>query len=166
MRDRHENLDLLGVRLTWEEKRTAAWAELHRILEDVKTFLKARARWSPSVYELIVKPEERPTARRGSVASMASDTSVTSAAGVSRSARFKLAELLSRDAAQIAGRISALRHGKIAAAGKALDILIDNSRKPVPEELLNEQDRLEEKGINDVEDVGKFVMNVVTQWRK
>lgn len=114
----------------------------------------------------MAKPEEMTLKRRGSIASMASDTSVSSNPGFSRSARFKLAELLSRDAAQFAGRVSSLRHGKIAAAGKALDKLIDNSRGPVPEELLDEQDKLEERGINEMENLGKFIMNVVTQWRK
>lgn len=166
LRDRSENLDLLGVRLTWEEHRTAAWSDLDKLLADTGSFLVTRARWMPSIYEVMSKPEEKPSARRGSVASMASDTSVTTGPGFSRSARFRLAELLSRDAAQIAGKISSLRYGKIAAAGKALDKLIDNSRKPVPEELLDEQDKLEERGINDMEDVGKFVLNVVTQWRK
>ncbi|KIJ70347.1 hypothetical protein HYDPIDRAFT_35741 [Hydnomerulius pinastri MD-312] len=166
LRDRSESLDLLGVRLTFEEQRNAAWTDLRKLLADIQTFLATRARWSPNIYEVMAKPEERPSARRGSIASMASDTSATSGAGFSRTARFKLAELLSRDAAQFAGKVSALRHGKIAAAGKALDKLIDNSRKPVPEELLDEQDRLEEKGINEMEDVGKFVMNTVTQWRK
>ncbi|OJA09936.1 hypothetical protein AZE42_04892 [Rhizopogon vesiculosus] len=166
LRDRSENLDLLGIRLTWEEQRRAAWIDRQRILAEIETFLTARARWSPSIYEFMAKPEEKTLTRRGSIASMASDTSVTSSAGFSRSARFKLAELLSRDAAQFAGRVSSLRHGKIAAAGKALDKLIDNSRGPVPEELLDEQDKLEEKGINEMENLGKFVMNVVTQWRK
>ncbi|KAG2077675.1 hypothetical protein BDR04DRAFT_1138957 [Suillus decipiens] len=166
LRDRSENLDLLGIRLTWEEQRRAAWSDRQKILADIENFLTTRARWSPSVYEFMVKSEEKPSNRRGSVASMASDTSVTSNAGFSRSARFKLAELLSRDSAQFAGRVSSLRHGKVAAAGKALDKLIDNSRRAVPEELLDEQDKLEDKGINEMEHVGKFVMNIVTQWRK
>ncbi|KAH9973031.1 hypothetical protein BGW80DRAFT_1459355 [Lactifluus volemus] len=72
----------------------------------------------------------------------------------------------SREAAQFAGRISSLRHGKITAAGKALDKLIDNSRTPVPDELLDEQDKLEEQGINEMENVGRFIMSVVTQWRR
>jgi hypothetical protein len=59
-----------------------------------------------------------------------------------------------------------LRLGKITAAGKALDKLIDNSRKPVPDELLDEQDKLEEQGISEMENVGRFIMGVVTQWRK
>ncbi|KAG1892739.1 hypothetical protein F4604DRAFT_1701340 [Suillus subluteus] len=166
LRDRSENLDLLGIRLTWEEQRRAAWSDRQKILADIENFLTTRARWSPTIYEFMVKSEEKPSNRRGSVASMASDTSVTSNTGFSRSARFKLAELLSRDSAQFAGRVSSLRHGKVAAAGKALDKLIDNSRRAVPEELLDEQDKLEDKGINEMEHVGKFVMNIVTQWRK
>ncbi|KAH0839723.1 hypothetical protein J3R83DRAFT_661 [Lanmaoa asiatica] len=166
LRDRSENLDLLGVRLSWEEHRTAAWVDLKKLLADVEAFLATRARWSPSIYEVMAKHEERPSARRGSITSMASDTSATSNVGLSRTTRFKLAELLSRDAAQFAGKTASLRHGRIAAAGKALDRLIDNSRKPVPEELLDEQDRLEEKGIHELEDVGRFVMDIVMQWRK
>jgi hypothetical protein len=51
-------------------------------------------------------------------------------------------------------------------AGKALDKLIDHSRKPVPDELLDEQERLEEMCINDLENIGKFTMSLVMQWRK
>lgn len=171
LRDRSESLDLMGTRLTWEEQRVGAWADRRKILADLQSFLATRARWSPSVYEVMVKPDERPSSRRGSSSSMVSMASVdspgsTSLTTFSRSARFKLAELLSRDAAQFAGRVSSLRHSKISVAGKALDKLIDNSRKPVPEELLDEQDRLEEKGINEMETIGKFAMNLVMQWRK
>jgi hypothetical protein len=113
-------------------------------------------------------PEETTLKRRSSIASIASAASAPadSSAQFSRSARFKFAEQLSRDAAQFGGRITSLRHGAISAAGKALDKLIDHSRSPVPDELLDEQDILEEKGINDMEHIGKFAMNVVMQWRK
>lgn len=169
LRDRTENLELLAIRLTWEENRTLAWVDRRKLLEDLELFLETRARWSPLIYEVVSKLEEpHNMSRRASItslASVASDSSVSSAA-FSRSARFKLAEVLSRDAALFAGRITTLRHGKIAAAGKALDKLIDNSRKPVPEELLDEQDRLEEQGISNIEHIGKFAMNMVMQWRK
>lgn len=171
LRDRSENLDLLGIRLTWEEQRTAAWVDRRKILADLQTFLDTRARWNPSVYVVALKPDESSLHRRGSVASIASMASIDSAVSAmspafSRSTRFKLAELLSRDAAQFASRISAMRHSKIIAAGKALDKLIDSSHKPVPEELLDEQDKLEEQGINALETVGKFTMHLVMQWRK
>ncbi len=174
LRDRSENLDLLGVRLTWEENRIASWVGRRKLIADLKTFLDTRARWSPAVYESTPGPPTSANSnastirRRGSTASLASVASeyVLSSPGFSRTARFTQAELLSRDAAQFAGRVTALRHGTITTAGKILDKLIDNSRKPVPEVLLDEQDKLEEMGIAQMESIGKFVMNVVMQWRK
>lgn len=170
LRDRSENLDLLGIRLRWEEQRCAAWADRRQLLSDLQAFLSQRARWSPSVYDALPQVESTTVAptltRRGSAASLASEASTSFPSGFSRNARFKQAEALSREAAQFAGRISSLRHGKIAAAGKALDTLIDNSRKPVPDEILDEQDKLEEQGISEMEHVGRFIMSVVTQWRK
>lgn len=168
LRGRAENLELLGVRLTWEEHRIAAWFDLRRLIDDLRTFVTSRARWTPSVYDATTKEESNELKRRGSVASFASATSDCSnaPAAFSRGARFKLAELLSRDAAQFASRISNLRHGKVTASGKALDKLIDMSRKPVPDVLLDEQEKLEDKAINEMEHVGKFVMSLVMQWRK
>jgi hypothetical protein len=108
---------------------------------------------------------DSPHERQQSSSSIPSELSLSSPA-FSRSARFKLAESLARDAASFSARVSSLRHGPIAAAGKVLDKLIDQSRKPVPEELLDEQDKVEEQGITDLESVGNFAMNVVMQWRK
>ncbi|CAK5262959.1 unnamed protein product [Mycena citricolor] len=170
LRDRSDNLELLGIRLTWEEHRIAAWADRREILSDIKTFLQTRALWSPAVYDSEPAPagSTQVLTRRASLASIASSDTSYSLASVSfsRSARYKLAELLARDAAHFSARMTALRHTRVGAAGKMLDRLIDTSRKPVPEELLDEQDRLEEKGIAELEGVGKFVMAAVMQWRK
>ncbi|KAG6880427.1 hypothetical protein C0992_000029 [Termitomyces sp. T32_za158] len=170
LRDRSENLELLATRLSWEESRIAAWVDRRTILEDMQTFLDTRVRWTPSVYESITKRSDDipDLKRRGSFASLASVGSDTSSSslGLSRGARFKLVESLSQDAAQFAGRVTSLRHGKISAAGKILDRLIDQSRKPVPDELLDEQDKLEELGITEMENLGKFVLSMVVQWRK
>lgn len=186
LRDRSDSLELLGIRLTWEERRISAWQELHSILADLQHFLDTRGRWSPAIYDTSLSEDEEQAAfpdtpkdypsqvmtqtirRKGSVVSLASSTSdsVLSSLVLSRSERFKLAERLSRDAAQFASRVSSLKHNKISAAGKALDQLIDASRRPVPDELLDEQDKLEDEGINRMEDVGKFVMSVVMQWKK
>ncbi len=170
LRDRSDNLDLLGVRITWEERRISAWNDLQKLLDDLRSFLTTRARWSPSVYESLdpddPSPEEHTPKRRGSTVSMTSESSRSSIPGYSRGARYKLAEALSQEAAQFASRASSLKHTKIAMAGKALDKLIDDSRKPVPDELLDEQDKLENEGINKLEDIGKFVMQIVMQWKK
>jgi len=133
------------------------WADHRQLMLDLQNFLTLRARWSSSVYDALLQtegPNPTPTlSRRGSAASLASEASSSSTSGFSRSSRFKLGEVFSREAAQFAGRISNLRHGKIAAAGKALDKLIENSRRKVAEELLDEQDKLEAQGIDDMEDL-------------
>ncbi|KAH9482404.1 hypothetical protein JR316_0004504 [Psilocybe cubensis] len=169
LRDRSENLEMMAIRLTWEESRQQSWKERRQIIQDLETFSTSRARWNPSIYDTSTKMEEAPTLSRrasnASLASVGSDNTANSRA-FSRTARFKLAEMLSRDAAQFSGRVTGLKHGKVAAAGKALDKLIDHSRKPVPDELLDEQDRLEEKCINEMENISKFTMNLVMQWRK
>ncbi|KZT20743.1 hypothetical protein NEOLEDRAFT_1140266 [Neolentinus lepideus HHB14362 ss-1] len=168
LRDRTEHFDLLGTRLTWEEQRVGAWLDYRQVMRDILEFLEGRARWTAAIYDQASKIEET-TGRRGSVGSMTSvhsDASSPGSLNFSRSARFRKAEALSRDAAQLASRLTTLRHGKIAAAGKALDKLIDTSRRAVPDELLDEQDRLETKGITDLESLGKFVMGVVMQWKK
>lgn len=173
LRDRSENLDLLGTRLTWEEHRTATWVDRRQLIMDLRNFLQTRARWSPSAYESnspLPVPEELPSLkRRGSMVSIASsigsDASINSAV-FSRTVRFKMAESLSRDAAQFNGRVTSLKLGRVSAAAKILDKLIDQARKPVPDEILDEQDRLEEKGIAELETIGKFVMSVIMQWRK
>lgn len=161
---------MMSIRLTWEENRRNSWKERQQIIEDLEAFSINRARWNPSIYEMIPQDTQNTPlgSRRGSVASLASITSDSTAnfPTFSRSARFKLAELLSRDAAQFSGKVTSLKHGKVVAAGKALDRLIDHSRKPVPEELLDEQDRLEEKCITELENIGKFTMHLVMQWRK
>lgn len=172
LRNRSESLELLAVRLTWEEQRCAAWVDYLKVMKDLTAFLKNRAQWSPSIYENVSGESVNPSGdrdiptRRGSVASIASASSDTAAATMSRAARFKLAEVLSKDAAALSTRISSLRHGKISAAGKALDKLIDESRTRVPDIILDEQDRLESKGITEMENLGQFVMNVVMQWKK
>ena len=85
---------------------------------------------------------------------------------MSRAARSKLAEVLSKDAAILFTRISSFRHGNISVAGKTPDKLIDESRRPVPDIIPDEQDRLENKGITEMENLGQFVMNVVMQLKK
>ena len=165
LRDRSEHLEMLGLRLTWEEYRQAGWKERRQIIEDLGAFAVTRARWNSTMYKTAQKfDDSHELACSGSVTSLDSDLSVTSPAF--SSVRFKLAEVLSRDAAQFSGRVTRLRHGEVAAAGKALDRLIDQSRKPVPEELLDEQDRLEEKCVCELENIGKFTLALVMQWRK
>lgn len=76
-----------------------------------------------------------------------------------------LAEILSLDAAQFSTRLVGLTKS-VTASGKTLDKLIDSShRKPVPDELLDEQDKVENES-SVMEGLGKFAMAMVMQWKK
>jgi len=138
-------------------------------MKDLGVCLKNCAQWSPSIYESVVREATSSSGagdtpvRRVLIASAAPTSSNTTVANMSRAARFKLAEVLSKDAETLSTRISSLRHGKISSAGKALDKLIVESRKPVPDVILDEQDRLENKGISEMENLDLFVMNVATR---
>ncbi|KAH8118351.1 hypothetical protein DFH11DRAFT_1566963 [Phellopilus nigrolimitatus] len=161
LRNRSEQLDLLGLRLTWEEHRAKAYSSQAEIVAELRDFLDSRARWSPQIYS-----SEGMSSSASVVPSPSGSTSVETHDSFSRSARFKLAEELSKDAAQFSSRITSLRHGPVSAAGKSLDKLIDDSRDPLPDPMLDEQDRIEEKCDKNLASVGKFVMAVVMQWKK
>ncbi|THH10070.1 hypothetical protein EW145_g1570 [Phellinidium pouzarii] len=161
LHDRSEQLDLLGLRLTWEEYCAMAYSTQAGILADSQTFLSGRARWSPEVYKA-----DGMNSSPSTMKSLFGLKIVETAEGFSRGTRFRLTEELSRDTAQISSRITSLRHGPVTAAGKALDKLIEDSREAVPEAMLDEQDRIEEMCARDIASVGKFLMATVMQWKK
>ncbi|KZT13142.1 uncharacterized protein LAESUDRAFT_30786 [Laetiporus sulphureus 93-53] len=178
--DRAANLQMLDIRLTWEDRRAAAWTEYHNLLADIRQFLATRARWSSaasehaaSITETLTETVSEPVpSRRSSIVSMtsmASDSSYLSLSGASRSSRYKYTEQLSREAAQLTSRLSSLRLSKIPVTAKTLDKWIARSRRSqrtIPDEFLDEQDRLENEVGSATDDVGRFVMSVVTQWTR
>jgi len=165
--------------LTWEEKRIAAWKERNAIREELQKFVKEHARWSVSTYDRIEMnhSDAGPSSgSRGSLSSslngqspsppLASDSTPrrnSNITGVSRGARYKLAEDLTRDAGRFTTRYSAAKRNHITASGKALDKMIE--KKTVPDEVLDEQDRLE-NDIRPMDSLTKFAMDMVTQWKK
>ncbi|KAL5508243.1 hypothetical protein ACEPAH_5862 [Sanghuangporus vaninii] len=160
LRDRSEQLDLFGTRLTWEEQRALAYSTRNNLISQIQSFLDNRARWKTDVYN-----NGLPTSN--------SSASLHSISGgvqphdpFSRSARFKRSETLSREIVQLSSKISALRHGPVLSSGKALDKLIEDDRRPVPDAMLDEQDRVEEKCEKDLSTVGKFLMTVNLQFQK
>lgn len=161
LRDRSEQLDLFSLRITWEEQRASAYSTRDGIFSDVKTFLERRLRWSPDIYN-----DEGMSASNSSLNLSSDSQSLESRDPFSRSARFNLSEQLSRDVVQLSSRILSLRNGSVASSGKALDKLIDDSRKPVPDPMLDEQDRVEEKCDKELASVSKFLMSAVMQWKK
>ncbi|KAI5125054.1 hypothetical protein M0805_007477 [Coniferiporia weirii] len=161
LRSRSEQLDLLGLRLTWEDHCAKAYSVRSEILDESRTFLDVRAKWSPEVYG-----SDSVSLLMSVAGSSSGLKAIEVAEDFSRGARFRLAEELSRDAAQISSKITSLRHGPVTAAGKALDKLIDDSRERVPDFILDEQDKVEELCANHIASVGKFLMAAVMQWKK
>lgn len=45
LRGRAENLELMSIRLTWEEQRLFAWNERQSILTDLQAFIANRAQY-------------------------------------------------------------------------------------------------------------------------
>ncbi|KAG8733220.1 hypothetical protein FRC11_007790, partial [Ceratobasidium sp. 423] len=168
LRGRSENLELMSIRLTWEEQRLLAWNEHQSILADLRTFITNRARWTTACLEQTPQPSASALDRRLSSASNASGPpgDITSTrSSLSRGSRFMLGETLSLDAAQLSTRLLGLSKS-VAASGKTLDKLIDSShRKPVPDEILDEQDKIENES-GATQEAGKFTMAMVMQWKK
>ncbi|CAE6424512.1 unnamed protein product [Rhizoctonia solani] len=170
LRGRAENLELMSIRLTWEEQRLLAWNEHQSILTDLRAFITNRARWSTASLEQTPQPSASALDRRLSSASNASgppgDRDLTSTrSSLSRGSRYMLGETLSLDAAQISTRLLGVNKS-VVASGKTLDKLIDSShRKPVPDEILDEQDKIENES-GGMQEAGKFAMAMVMQWKK
>lgn len=180
LRDRAEHLDLMQFRLNWEEKRCAAWIEYRKISDDIVSFLANRARWSPSIYDdntIISPPAVTPPAvspsppshtlaRRSSVVSLNSVSSDLSLAApaLSRGARFKFADALSKEAKDLSNRVNALRHTLVQPAGKMVDKV--HAKRALPNEICDEQDLLDLKAGLEMEGVGKFLLALAMQWKK
>lgn len=153
LRSRSETLDLMGLRLTWEEKRIAAWQERRKILSDLNTFLDERARWSVQS-AMSASATETPSHKSSASISVAN----------LQSPRLRHAQALSHEAAQYGPKLVHLNQALVLPAGSALDKLIE--ARTVPEALLDEQDRVENSCDKDLEGLGKFAMSVVTQWQR
>ncbi len=78
---------------------------------------------------------------------------------------YRHVESLSREAASLSDRILALRQTNVIRSGKILDKLIDISQTPVPDKILDEQEKLENTCNHELDNVSGFLMNVVVQWR-
>ncbi|KAF8681103.1 Growth-Arrest-Specific Protein 2 Domain [Rhizoctonia solani] len=169
LRGRAENLELMSIRLTWEEQRLLAWNEHQSILADLRAFITNKARWSTASLEQTPQPSASASAldRRLSSASNASGPpgDLTTRSSLSRGSRYMLGETLSLDAAQLSTRLLGVNKS-VVASGKTLDKLIDSShRKPVPDEILDEQDKIENES-GSMQEAGKFAMAMVMQWKK
>lgn len=150
----------MDLRLRWEDLRIRAWKDRKAILDDMDHFVKSRARWSPAVYDDLVEGATL-APPQGPAALLRSPTSKF--LSLARSSRYKHSEALSKEAAGYASRVLGFHNNWIATSGHVLDKLIE--KRTVPDQLLDEQDRLEDQ-TKELDVVAKFPMTLVMQWKK
>lgn len=160
LRVRRDMIEQMDMRLRWEDLRVGAWRERRAILDDIDRFVKTRARWSAAVYDELgdaaaAKSDEAPPALARSPTSKF--------LSLARGARFSHSEALSKEAAAYASRVLAFHNTWITPSGQLLDKMIE--RRTVPDQLLDEQDRLEDQ-TKELDLVSKFPMSLVIQWKK
>ncbi|KIO27237.1 hypothetical protein M407DRAFT_233367 [Tulasnella calospora MUT 4182] len=160
LRVRRDMIEQMDMRLKWEDLRVGAWRERRAILDDIDCFVKTRARWSAGVYDELGEA----AAANSDDAPPALPRSPTSKfLSLARGARFSHSEALSKEAAAYASRVLAFHNTWMTPSGQLLDKMIE--RRTVPEQLLDEQDRLEDQ-TKELDLVSKFPMSLVMQWKK
>ena len=163
LRIRSEALDLVDLRLTWEDNRADSYASRSAILSQAAAFLTQRARWKAEH-----STSESTSLKRGhDPEHNAEDDSALSwdSQSIASAARQSYIDEISRECLVISSSIASLKETHVASSGKVLDELIDASRKPVPDAMLDEQDRVEKLCDQDLVSLGRFLQQVVMQFK-
>lgn len=166
LRDRSESLELLGHRLNWEEHRLAAHLERCEIINALQGLMVNGLLWNPSIYEAVAPEPDPQSASLSERDHPLAVNPLTPNLIFSKTRRFKIGERLTRDVTSLMSRITSLRHNHVATSARILDQIIDNSRSPVPDEMLDKQDLVEDSCVKELETVSKFAMSLVAQWKK
>ncbi|KZT55337.1 hypothetical protein CALCODRAFT_498816 [Calocera cornea HHB12733] len=177
IQQRSEQLDLFAHRVRWEDQCNECEAERLALLSDLNSFITGPARWSPNAYEeasvsgsvayleQAVPSTGYAPVRAGTPAfsqTSSSRSTPTTAFPTSRSQRFNLGQSLAADASRLYMRACNLRQGRVEVAGKLLDRVI--SLKKVPDQFLDEQDRLENETDYLRRSLGEFSLALAEQW--
>jgi hypothetical protein len=166
LRSRSETLDMLGLRLHWEDQRIAAWDTRSQLLDELKAFSE-HALWEVSVYAPLSAPAPSTSTSRHSTETVQSPESMFPhvLSMSARSARRKLAEGLVAEARGLTSRMTYYKRDILPRPGVTLDKMIETSSTKVPDLILDEQDKLE----NDskiFDGLDKFIPTLQMQWKK
>lgn len=159
LRDRSEHLDLLDLRLTWEDHRTEAYRSRASILANISAFLQQKRRWTSEVYGA-------KSALAQSQESLGGSDTISEAFRLNNTSRHTFADQITHECAMLSSAIISLRDGHVAASGKVLDEFIDASREPLPDAMLDEQERVKELCERDLASLGRFLQQTNVQWKK
>lgn len=162
LRARSETLDILNLRLQWEDQRVLAWETMERLLEELNDFV-LRSEWTTSLYDTF--SPDLPTNASSSQSFPWESRFPRVLAQNARNERRKLGEALLNQAKLIMSRVHNYKHELLPKSGATLDKMIDTSSKKVPDTLLDEQDKLENKSMV-FEGIDKFIPSLQAQWKK
>ncbi|KAF8341277.1 uncharacterized protein EI90DRAFT_3011907 [Cantharellus anzutake] len=162
LRARSETLDMLNLRLQWEDQRVLAWETMDALLEELMTFFE-RTKWTVSLYDDFSTGFASDASVRQSSPTESKFPQVLSQ--IARGERRKLGDGLLGQAKQIMSRVHNYKHDLLPKSGATLDKMIDASSKKVPDPLLDEQDKLENKSMV-FEGLDKFIPSLHAQWKK
>jgi len=161
IRARSEALDVVNLRLDWEEQRLATWGARGQVLEQLQTFI-CLATWSTTIYD----DEAEPTTENVSGVSRTPETMFPNILSLSaRARRRKRAEDIAAAVQEFGSRLHSFRKNAFPLPGATLDKMIDTSSKKIPDVLLDEQDKLENES-EPLDSIDKFIPALQSQWKK
>ena len=183
LRVRGRNLDVLELRLQWDQQRNQAQKEHTALLKDIPRFV-GKARWvqpstamrkrrssSVSTSSNPNSPTKKKRASLGSktlsnlsISSAAADSPLGGGPTSSIMARRMRHDILALSLASTSTRIQSLTNSLIPTAGKSLDSLIDASPARLPDCFLDVQERLEDEANELCDGMPDFLASMVGQW--
>lgn len=170
LRIRSEVLDVMNLRLDWEDQRLAVWGMRAEILGQLK-ILSLRSSWSKSLYDSSaatastesLNASPQPASRGTGRTPESIYPSVLSSPA--RARRRKTADEISTVVQGIAARLRTFRKDIFPIPAVTLDRMIECSTKKLPDIFLDEQDKLEDE-TRPLDTIDKFVPALQMQWRK
>ncbi|KDN48865.1 hypothetical protein K437DRAFT_262155 [Tilletiaria anomala UBC 951] len=186
LRSRQSYLDVLAVRAEWEQRRSISWAQYYALQREVHELVRTKAQWlgHAEVAEHTFREGSQgsindPSTDDTSLLASSSSTDVikktssaltghspqktSSKAKRSLTASLALGEVLQLEIAKMRSKIALWSDTAVAAAGRAMDAIIDHCQ--VPDALLDEQDRLE-NFVEEMKQKLNFLLALGEQWRR
>ncbi|GAA5932236.1 uncharacterized protein JCM15063_001165 [Sporobolomyces koalae] len=171
LRQRRKSLVLLGYRLQWEATLKAAWESRRQLLDaEIPAFLDT-CRWSTPAEPLtkgVIEGEPEPAVSTSAAQLSSRGEMIIPDASSLEVSRAIYVQALQVSYSQLKAHVRRLCSSQLPQSSTLLDKLIDNSPTPIPEEFLDEQDRIEETIKRELvsNDLTRYLGARVEQWKQ
>ena len=174
IRQRSKMLDLVALRMKWEEQKATVTKELAALSLDVNKFV-SKARWMLpedatarrrriSMQAKTVKSPLRNMITNGRLGAPAEASPLGGGSTSSTMARRMRLDILNLDLARNTQRIHSLSQASIVYLGRTLDKFIDTSTVRLPDAFLDQQEELENRISALTVNLTAFLLAMVKQW--